>query len=108
MRAGVFNDRTGSLVCLKVIPADTDVMMITDTGVIIRVQADEISKISRNTQGVRIMKLKDSNINVMAIALTPHEDEEVEEGEQALAEDGENAETEAVGETTETAETTEE
>ena len=108
VRAGVFNDRTGSLVCLKVIPADTDVMMITDTGVIIRVQADEISKISRNTQGVRIMKLKDSNINVMAIALTPHEDEEVEEGEQALAEDGENAETEAVGETTETAETTEE
>ena len=81
VRAGVFNDRTGSLVCLKVIPADTDVMMITDTGVIIRVQADEISKIGRNTQGVRIMKLKDSNINVMAIALTPHEEEEPEQTE---------------------------
>ncbi len=93
MRAGVFNDRTGSLVCLKVIPADTDVMMITDTGVIIRVQADEISKIGRNTQGVRIMKLKDNKINVMAIALTPHEEDEPEvqtaEGEENAENNGE-------------------
>ncbi len=76
VKAGVFNDKTGSLVSLKVIPADTDVMMITDGGVIIRVQADEISKIGRNTQGVRIMKLKDDKMKVMAIALTPHEEEE--------------------------------
>ncbi len=76
VKAGVFNDKTGSLVSLKVIPSDTDVMMITDGGVIIRVQADEISKIGRNTQGVRIMKLKDDKMKVMAIALTPHEEEE--------------------------------
>lgn len=76
VKAGVFNDKTGNLVCLKIIPADTDVMMITDGGVIIRVQADEISKIGRNTQGVRIMKLKDDKMKVMAIALTPHEDED--------------------------------
>ena len=63
---------------MKVIPADTDVMMITDSGVIIRVQADEISKIGRSTQGVRIMKLKDDKFKVMAIALTPHEDEQEE------------------------------
>lgn len=78
VKAGVFNDRTGELVNLKVIPADTDVMMITDNGIIIRVQADEISKIGRATQGVRIMKLKGDNVKVMAIALTPHE-EEIEE-----------------------------
>lgn len=80
VRAGVFNERTGSLVCLKVITLDEDVMMITDSGVIIRVQAAEISKIGRNTQGVRIMKMKDENISVMSIALTPHENED-EEGE---------------------------
>lgn len=76
VKAGVFNDKTGNLVNLKVIPADTDVMMIADNGVIIRVQADEISKIGRATQGVRIMKLKGDDIKVMAIALTPHEEEE--------------------------------
>jgi len=53
-------------------------MMITDSGVIIRVQADEISKIGRSTQGVRIMKLKDDKFKVMAIALTPHEEEQEE------------------------------
>ncbi len=76
VRAGVFNDRTGSLISLKVIPADTDVMMITDSGVIIRVEAEEISKIGRNTQGVRIMKLKGDKTKIVAIALTPHEEEE--------------------------------
>lgn len=81
VKAGVFNEKTGDLVCLKVIPADTDIMMITDGGVIIRVQADEISKIGRSTQGVRIMKLKDDKMKVMSVALTPHEDEEEEEVE---------------------------
>ncbi len=85
VKAGVFNDKTGDLVNLKVIPADTDVMMIADNGVIIRVQADEISKIGRATQGVRIMKLKGDDIKVMAIALTPHEEEE----EYELDENGE-------------------
>ena len=106
VKAGAFNDKTGTLVCLKVIPADTDVMMITDSGVIIRVQADEISKIGRATQGVRIMKLKDDKFKVMAIALTPHEDEQEDapEGVEAdengapatdetiSAQNGENAE----------------
>ena len=77
VKAGVFNEKTGVLAGLKVIPADTDVMMITDSGIIIRVQADEISKIGRATQGVRIMKLKGEEAKVVSIALTPHE--EVEE-----------------------------
>ena len=51
-------------------------MMITDSGVIIRVEAEEISKIGRNTQGVRIMKLKGDKTKIVAIALTPHEEEE--------------------------------
>ena len=85
VKAGVFNEKTGDLAGLKVIPADTDVMMITDGGIIIRVQADEISKIGRATQGVRIMKLKGEETKVVGIALTPHEEPEEEltaEGEQ--------------------------
>lgn len=93
VKAGVFNERTGELVNLKVIPADTDVMMITDNGIIIRVQADEISKIGRATQGVRIMKLKGDNVKVMAIALTPHEEEMEEIAEKA---NEESVETEIV------------
>ena len=99
VKAGVFNEKTGGLAGLKVIPADTDVMMITDGGIIIRVQADEISKIGRATQGVRIMKLKDEGTKVVSIALTPHEEEEPETVE------GETSET--ATEATPPAETTE-
>jgi DNA gyrase subunit A len=82
VKAGVFNEKTGKLVNLKVIPADTDIMIISDNGIVIRVQADEISKIGRATQGVRIMKLKEDG-NVVSVALTPHEEESEEEAPQA-------------------------
>lgn len=104
VKAGVFNDKTGGLASLMVLPEAMDVMMITDGGIIIRVQAEEISKMGRATQGVRIMKLKDDKMKVMSMDLTPHEDEEeveldeegnpiVKEGvDEAPAETAENAE----------------
>ena len=100
VKAGVFNEKTGGLAGLKVIPADTDIMMITDGGIIIRVQADEISKIGRATQGVRIMKLKDDSAKVVSI-LTPHEEEEPETVEGETSETATEATTPA--ETTEPA-----
>lgn len=106
VKAGVFNDKTGDLTGHKVIPADTDVMMITDSGIIIRVQAEEISKIGRATQGVRIMKLKDEKAKVVSIALTPHEEEdETEYDENGNPVATENAEAPAAAETVETAAT---
>ena len=101
VKAGVFNEKTGGLAGLKVIPADTDVMMITDGGIIIRVQADEISKLGRATQGGRIMKLKDEGTKVVSIALTPHEEEEPETVEGETSETATEATTPA--ETTEPA-----
>ncbi len=88
VKAGIFNEKTGELVGLNVIPSDMDVMMITDSGVIIRVQSDEISKIGRATQGVRVMKLR-GDVNVMAVALTPHEDEEPGEAQEPEETEGE-------------------
>lgn len=81
IKAGVFNEQTGALVNLKQISDQNDVIMITDDGQTIRVKATEISKIGRNTKGVRIMKLhgKSKIVNV-AVVLS-------EEEEQTLAED---------------------
>jgi len=76
VKAGVFSDKTGPVTGVITLPEGMDIMMITDTGVIIRVTADEVSKIGRPTQGVRIMKLKDEKIRVTSIALTPHVEEE--------------------------------
>ena len=77
IKAGVFNDKTGYLVGIKPVNEDEDVMMISDAGVAIRTQVNEISLIGRDTQGVKVMKLNGSQIATIAIA--PHEDEE--EGE---------------------------
>ncbi|MBE5748083.1 MAG: DNA gyrase subunit A [Clostridiales bacterium] len=87
IKAGVFNKKTGNLVNLKLVAPDEDVMLIADNGVIIRVQANEISKIGRDTLGVRIMKFKDE-AKVVCVATTAHEDdsEAVSVGEDASAE----------------------
>lgn len=78
VKAGVFNDKTGDLINMKVLDDNADVMMITAGGIVIRVHADEISRIGRATQGVRIMRLKDSKTSVVSIALAPYEEDELE------------------------------
>jgi len=70
---GVINiktsDRNGRVVGIKTVKDDDEVMFITKNGVTIRTGVKGISKIGRNTQGVRLMKLKDKDkvINVTRI-----------------------------------------
>lgn len=70
VKAGVFNAKTGNLVSLKLISENDDVMIITESGTIIRVAATDISKIGRDTQGVRVMKI-DGETSVSSIAISP-------------------------------------
>lgn len=78
IKAGVFNQKTGYLVCLKLIVPEDDLMIISDNGTIIRINASEISRIGRDTQGVRIMRLKDSD-TVQSVAVTPSGSAEITE-----------------------------
>ncbi len=81
IKAGTFTQRTGNLVCMKLVNDDNDVMVIADNGVIIRIKVKEISVIGRSTQGVRIMKVKDGK--VVSVAVTPAEADEIDaEGEE--------------------------
>lgn len=81
IKAGIFNEVTGNLVNLKQVTDDDDVMLIADDGVVIRVDSSEISKIGRNTKGVRIMKLKD-NAKIVCVAITKSD-----KSQEKLAED---------------------
>ena len=76
VKAGVFNSKTGKLVNLKQIKEDEDVMLISDSGTIIRLEAKQISKIGRDTQGVRIMRIKDPTYKVVCASVTAHQDED--------------------------------
>lgn len=79
IKAGVFTKKTGKLVNLKLINPDDDVMVIADNGIIIRMRAKEISKIGRDTQGVRMMKMKDQGSVVCVAIADPFEEIEEEE-----------------------------
>ena len=81
IKAGVFNEKTGYLVNMKIVSEEEDLMVISGNGTIIRMHVSDISMIGRDTQGVRIMRLKDSTVATVAVA--PREEEE----EEILAED---------------------
>ncbi len=73
VKAGVFNEKTGKLVALKQISGDEDILMIADSGVIIRTPVDAISMFSRVSQGVKVMRLKDG-AKIVSVALADKED----------------------------------
>jgi DNA gyrase subunit A len=52
------SSRNGKVVALQAVQSNDDLMMITANGMIIRTGLDEIRSIGRNTQGVRLIKLK--------------------------------------------------
>ncbi len=94
IKAGVFNEKTGKLANLKQVSDAEDIMIITDTGTIIRIHADEISKIGRDTKGVIIMRT-DEEARVATISITPRDDSEEDELEDETEGEGEtNSETE--------------
>lgn len=77
IKAGVFNDKTGKLVNLKQVAPEDDIMIISNNGTIIRMRAQDVSKISRDTQGVRLMKMDEGN-EVVCVAVV-NADEEIDE-----------------------------
>lgn len=103
VKAGVFNEQTGKLVNLKMVSEENDIMMIADNGTIIRIKADEVRKIGRDTKGVKVMNIKDSGL-ITSIAIVPHEEieEEVEldENGNPIVEGSEVVEIDGAQETT--------
>lgn len=69
--------KTGNIVGVKLVNDNDEVMLITDTGIIIRLNVNDISILGRNTQGVTLMRTSDGG-KVINIAKVPQEDEEEE------------------------------
>ena len=56
------NERNGKVAGIKTVMEKDEVLIISEKGVVIRVNAADISEIGRNTQGVRLMKLKENDM----------------------------------------------
>ena len=74
-------DKNGSIVSFKTVDNDKDLMIITDTGIVIRLAVDKISTMSRVTQGVRLINLKE-NQYVSSISVIDKNNEEEQENNQ--------------------------
>ena len=55
-------EKNGSIVSFKTVDDSKDLMIITDSGIIIRLAVDKISTMSRVTQGVKLINLKEDSI----------------------------------------------
>ena len=69
-------DKNGLIVAFKGVDGTEDVIMSTDSGIVIRLDVEKISTLRRNTQGVRLMNLKDNQV-VTSVTVT----EKIEENE---------------------------
>ena len=72
--------KTGKVVGIKVVNDDDEVMLITDDGIIIRLDVENISVLGRSTQGVTLMRTNDGG-KVVSIAKVTSEDEIAETSE---------------------------
>ena len=66
--------KTGKLIGVRIASQEDDVMLVTDTGTIIRLQVKDISILGRSTQGVTLMRTSDGGKVVGMEILTPESD----------------------------------
>lgn len=84
--------KTGELIGAKVVDQDDEILLINSDGIIIRIRAEEVSKLSRSTQGVKIMRVDDdANIVAMAKVIKEEVDQEKNEDGQIKFEDSRKA-----------------
>jgi DNA gyrase subunit A len=74
-------EKTGSLIAIKDVTDENDLMIITRNGIAIRMKMEDVRVMGRATQGVRLIKIRE-NDNIASVAKVPKVEEE--EGEDDL------------------------
>ena len=73
-------DKNGTIVSFKTVTNDNDLMIITDQGILIRISAEKVSRMSRVTQGVRLMNLREGQkVATVSVVAKEETDEETNE-----------------------------
>lgn len=75
---GILNyhvEKYGDVAAIKVVDLDNDIILISDDGIIIRIEAKSVRVCARPSKGVRVMKLQEGS-RVITMARVPHDDSE--------------------------------
>ena len=74
------SSRNGKVVSIKTVSDEDEIIAISENGIVIRMQAKDISIIGRNTQGVRVMRLREGDkVTTVAKIVTNNVDKEEDE-----------------------------
>ncbi|MDZ4261395.1 MAG: DNA gyrase C-terminal beta-propeller domain-containing protein, partial [Pseudomonadota bacterium] len=86
------NERNGRVVGAALVKSEDEIMLISDNGTLVRTRVEEISVMSRNTQGVRLIRLSDdeSLIGVQRIV-----DPDDDEGDESALDDEQHEQSDA-------------
>tara|TARA_Y100000385_G_scaffold258770_1_gene286994 strand:- start:8311 stop:10848 length:2538 start_codon:yes stop_codon:yes gene_type:complete len=82
-------DKTGSLIAIKDVTDENDLMIITRNGIAIRMKMEDVRVMGRATQGVRLIKIRE-NDNIASVAKVPKVEEEDEDSIENSSDDPEN------------------
>ncbi len=80
-------DKTGYLVGAMTVQDDDEIFLINSDGIIIRIEAGDVSRLGRTTQGVRIMKVEEES-EIVALAKAVREEEGGDEPAKGKKDDG--------------------
>ena len=70
-------EKNGNIISFKIVTGDEDLMLVTNSGIIIRLSLNQVSTTGRVAQGVRLINLKEDQ-SVSTIAILDHEEEQSE------------------------------
>ena len=73
-------DKNGLIIAFKSVIGDEDLIITTNNGIVIRLDVSKISTLKRNTQGVRLMSLKDGQV-VTSVTVTEKVEDDLENTE---------------------------
>ncbi|MCD8785626.1 DNA gyrase subunit A [Staphylococcus gallinarum] len=85
IKTATITERNGNIVCITTVNGEEDLMVVTNSGVIIRIDVQDISQNGRAAQGVRLIKLSDEQY-VSTVAKVSEDDEEPADTEATTAE----------------------
>ena len=76
IRNYMVTEKTGGVVGIKIVDGSEDLLLVTQSGILIRTPVEAIRSAGRATQGVIVMRFKEEGDQVIALALAEHEEKE--------------------------------
>ncbi|WP_214748983.1 MULTISPECIES: DNA gyrase subunit A [unclassified Exiguobacterium] len=85
--ASKVTERVGQIVAMRIVDVDDDIMIMTESGIVIRTDSQYISRVGRNTQGVKVIRIEEGDRVATVAKLKREETDEMEEDTDIVSEE---------------------